>query len=513
MSQRNNWIIHIFLLAMFFSLVTILSYSTQMKRDNTFYRSTDSEILNKACTALLQGSAKMVWRSDFTLSSMNTTCQEYITKNHFIHEPLSSMETYFPLAYIIIGHKEFEMFARLFRAVYAPQNMYCIHIDEKAKRELKVSVEKLVNCFPNAFLSSKAEPVIYAGSRLHAEMHCMRDLISSNMKWKYVINVCGQDFPLKTNREIIQHLKRFKGKNITPGILPPDHAKKRTQFVYKEHMDNRQSYVFNTTKLKSHPPHNITIYFGSAYYALTYEFVRFVLEDKQAKDLLEWSKDTFSPDEHYWVTINRMPGVSENVSEEYLPSTSSGSSSDNMTRISDLHFLNAFTLTTCLPQWAHQSILKLTTQRVNGAALFYLFSCSLYSSYGNMATYMYRDYGSDEDFEAGSEDFDTSDSDADLSLSNEDEEDVEPRTAGNWVFIIHPYDDASPLSFDFAPVYTDMHPAMELERHYVRDICIYGSGDLKWLIERNSMFANKFEYESYPPTVECETTIEPSWYF
>ncbi|MGH0157826.1 UNVERIFIED_CONTAM: hypothetical protein FKN15_065097 [Acipenser sinensis] len=64
---------------------------------------------------------------------------------------------------------------------------------------------------------------------------------------------------------------------------------------------------------------------------------------------------------------------------------------------------------------------------------------------------------SDEDFEVGSEDFDTSDSDADLSLSDDDEEDVEPRTVGDWVFITDPYHDASPPSFDFAPVYTEKH--------------------------------------------------------
>ncbi|MGH0157229.1 UNVERIFIED_CONTAM: hypothetical protein FKN15_042463 [Acipenser sinensis] len=69
----------------------------------------------------------------------------------------------------------------------------------------------------------------------------------------------------------------------------------------------------------------------------------------------------------------------------------------------------------------------------------------------------------DEDFEVGSEDFDTSDSDADLSLSDDDEEDVEPRTARDWVFMTDLYHDASPPSFDFAPVYTDVHPVVELE--------------------------------------------------
>uniref|UniRef100_A0A8D0GZT6 Uncharacterized protein n=1 Tax=Sphenodon punctatus TaxID=8508 RepID=A0A8D0GZT6_SPHPU len=61
---------------------------------------------------------------------------------------------------------------------------------------------------------------------------------------------------------------------------------------------------------------------------------------------------------------------------------------------------------------------------------------------------------------------------------------------------------------------------------YVRDICIYGPGDLKWLFNSSGMFANKFELKTYPPTVEClelrlreralnqsETPVEPSWYF
>lgn len=61
---------------------------------------------------------------------------------------------------------------------------------------------------------------------------------------------------------------------------------------------------------------------------------------------------------------------------------------------------------------------------------------------------------------------------------------------------------------------------------YVRGICIYGNGDLKWLIDSPSLFANKFELTTYPLTVEClelrlrertlnqsETVIQPSWYF
>uniref|UniRef100_A0A8C9FXZ9 N-acetyllactosaminide beta-1,6-N-acetylglucosaminyl-transferase n=1 Tax=Pavo cristatus TaxID=9049 RepID=A0A8C9FXZ9_PAVCR len=62
--------------------------------------------------------------------------------------------------------------------------------------------------------------------------------------------------------------------------------------------------------------------------------------------------------------------------------------------------------------------------------------------------------------------------------------------------------------------------------HYVRGICVYGTGDLKWLFNSTCMFANKFELRTYPLTVEClelrhrkrtlaqsEFQVEPNWYF
>uniref|UniRef100_H2ZU19 Glucosaminyl (N-acetyl) transferase 2 (I blood group) n=1 Tax=Latimeria chalumnae TaxID=7897 RepID=H2ZU19_LATCH len=293
-------------------MLTTYSNSNLRQHSKTFQKETlvtESKNLKRMCDALLQGKKTFTWTTALTMLFENYTCNKYIIDNHYITEPLSVEEAEFPLAYIITLHAYFETFERLFRAIYTPQNVYCIHIDEKATTEFKLAVERVVHCFSNVFLASKMEPVIYAGiSRLQADINCMKDLIATGIQWRYVINTCGQDFPLKTNREIVQHLKKFKGKNITPGILPPAFATKRTQSVHREYMDAMKSYVYDTKKKKTPAPHNITIYFGSAYYAVTREFVKFVLEDKRAIDLLEWSRDTYSPDEHYWVTLNRIPG-------------------------------------------------------------------------------------------------------------------------------------------------------------------------------------------------------------
>ncbi|XP_042724789.1 N-acetyllactosaminide beta-1,6-N-acetylglucosaminyl-transferase-like [Lagopus leucura] len=269
-----------------------------------------SSTLVEDCKALTKDKVSFLKENALKTSFGVFNCSEYITQNHYITRVLSAKEAAFPLAYIITLHKEFETFERLFRAVYMPQNVYCIHVDGKAPAALQQAVRRLVGCFPNAFLASRTERVVYGGvSRLRADLHCMRDLLASAVPWRYLLNACGQDFPLKTNWEIIQHLKAYRGKNITPGVLPPAHVTARTKYVHREQLYSFFSFMLPTFVHKAPPPHNLTLYFGSAYIAVTRPFVEFVLQDPRAIDLLAWSEDTYSPDEHFWVTLNRIPDL------------------------------------------------------------------------------------------------------------------------------------------------------------------------------------------------------------
>ncbi|KAM4609523.1 beta-1,3-galactosyl-O-glycosyl-glycoprotein beta-1,6-N-acetylglucosaminyltransferase 7-like [Discoglossus pictus] len=338
-------------------------------------------------------------KSLHTLTNCSTTMEEL----HFITKTLSVEEANYSLAYIITIHQKLDMFVKLLTAIYAPQNIYCVHVDQKAPKAFKSTVNQLASCFQNIIIASKQESVVYGGfSRLQADINCMEDLVQSKTQWRHVINLCGQDFPIKTNREIIQYLKsKWNGKNLTPGVIQPAHMKYRTEFSYKEFSNKGKAYVCPTTTLKDKPPHNLTLYFGTAYYALTREFVNFVLSDTQAKNLLEWSKDTYSPDEHYWVTLNRLKDAP-------------GSTPD--------------------AQWE-----------------------------GNIRAIKWQDKESSNNGCHG---------------------------------------------------------------HYVRDICVYGLGDLQWLMESPHLFANKFDPERYPLVTDClqrhyrlkvlkgaEVAPEPHWYF
>lgn len=238
----------------------------------------------------------------------DTNCDLLLSQLHFITAPLSKEEEDYPLAFIITIHKELATFVRLLRAIYAPQNVYCIHVDKKASKQYKSSVRNLSRCFPNVFLSSVNVKVTYAGfSRLQADINCMKDLVESPIKWKRVINLCGQDYPIQTNLELVRYMQtpEWKDRNMTPGIKQPPSMRYRTVFQYVEVKD---THVAQNGRKKGPPPHKLKIYFGTAYYSLIRPFVEYVLNNPVAKDLLNWSKDTYSPDEHYWVTLNHIKG-------------------------------------------------------------------------------------------------------------------------------------------------------------------------------------------------------------
>lgn len=125
-------------------------------------------------------------------------------------------------------------FERLLRAIYAPQNIYCVHVDVKSAPSIQAAISGIVSCLPNVFLVSQPVSVVYAGwSRVQADLNCMADLYNSSTKWKYFINLCGQDLPLKTNLEIVRMLKSLWGYNSMESEQMPGRKLRRVRYIYQ----------------------------------------------------------------------------------------------------------------------------------------------------------------------------------------------------------------------------------------------------------------------------------------
>ncbi|XP_022310513.2 beta-1,3-galactosyl-O-glycosyl-glycoprotein beta-1,6-N-acetylglucosaminyltransferase 4-like [Crassostrea virginica] len=240
--------------------------------------------------------------TDDELRELAQNCEMFFKIFDYNRFIVSQEELDFPIAFSLIVHKNAVQIERLLRAIYRPHNVYCIHIDRKADSSLHDAIAAVIKCLPNVFIASKLENVIYAGySRLQADINCMYDLLHySGVKWKYFINLPAQEYPLKTNAEIVKILKLLNG---TCSI----ESKYHKVFHYRV----TQSYWENPKTLKverrylrkSPPPHNMTVGKGSAYGAFSRRFVEFALNDERAQDLLKWTEDTYSPDETFWATL------------------------------------------------------------------------------------------------------------------------------------------------------------------------------------------------------------------
>lgn len=190
-------------------------------------------VMGANCSALFEGDADAIRRTQlyqerttFTFHSSKTfqkitsNCSKFISTRKYITKLQTKMEEAFPIAYGIAVYKDVAMLERVLRVIYRPQNYYCIHVDKKANTDFQNDVASLVKCFDNVFLSSRQTPVKWGSySVLEANLICMEDMLKLP-KWKYFINLTGQEFPLRTNLELVKILKSFNGANGMESIEP-----------------------------------------------------------------------------------------------------------------------------------------------------------------------------------------------------------------------------------------------------------------------------------------------------
>lgn len=144
-------------------------------------------------------------------------CYQYKLGRGYIQHPLSSKEYNFPLAFSILAYRDLEQTERLFRAIYRPHNFYCVHIDIKTDLMETRAFQTIAKCFDNVIIIDRPINVTWGTfSVLEAELLCMEKLWQFKT-WKYFINLTGQEFPLKTNREIVAILESLDGANIVDG--------------------------------------------------------------------------------------------------------------------------------------------------------------------------------------------------------------------------------------------------------------------------------------------------------
>ncbi|KAK3585377.1 hypothetical protein CHS0354_004657 [Potamilus streckersoni] len=268
----------------------------------------DTFEMQRGMNFLLMKNFSFPHRKDEQVAVDFQDCEKFKQRRGYITGSQPQEEVNFPIAYSILFHENLEQLERLLRVIYRPQNQYCIHVDRKSPDSLINSVRSLADCFENVFVASKLEIVIYASyTRLLADINCMKDLVNNGRPWEYLLNMASSELPLKTNSELVQILKVFNGSNDIHEVLSlrifERFENKHFTFINEK---TRTGYMIHTEKKKEDPPFDLVITKGNAYNIFSRAFVEFALTDEIAIDLLGWSADTLTPDEHYWATLNNL---------------------------------------------------------------------------------------------------------------------------------------------------------------------------------------------------------------
>ena len=156
------------------------------------------------------------------LKSLNN-CSQIVDK-YFNNFYISPEEESFPLAYVLVVYTNVRQVLRLLKVIYRPQNLYCIHPDARQGMDFVRPFLHISRCLNNVFVASKLERVYYDHhSIFDAQLNCMEDLLKfETSRWKYVINLCGRELPLMTNREIVQSLMKLNGSSAISSFEVPE---------------------------------------------------------------------------------------------------------------------------------------------------------------------------------------------------------------------------------------------------------------------------------------------------
>ena len=76
------------------------------------------------------------------VSNYSSGCENYFAFHGYYNKwkPVNLFEEKFPVAFGMLIYHQVDQFEQLFRAIYRPNNFYCIHVDDSAKKVFKDAV-------------------------------------------------------------------------------------------------------------------------------------------------------------------------------------------------------------------------------------------------------------------------------------------------------------------------------------------------------------------------------------
>src|SRR5438552_18975992 len=105
------------------------------------------------------------------------------------------------LAFIIMAHKNAAQVGRLFKEIHRPEDVVVLHFDRRAEPSLHRLGNELAKQ-PNVIVL-RPQAIVWGGFTATAvQLAAMAAALAANGRWHHIINLSGQDFPLKSRSRL-----------------------------------------------------------------------------------------------------------------------------------------------------------------------------------------------------------------------------------------------------------------------------------------------------------------------
>jgi hypothetical protein len=205
------------------------------------------------------------------------------------------------IGYLILVHRFPEQFKRLFNAIYDPRNSYVVHVDKNSGETLDANIRDFLLPYPNAEVMEGRAALWGGYSLVDAELRGMQHLMEMDGNWSHFINLSGQDFPLKTQAQIMDHLRANPDREYIK-VLDQNKIRPETMRRIGEFVIERGGQIEQTLTMRPFIE-GATPYIGNQWMIVSRAFCSFVCNDVRADRCKEFYRNTFIADEGFFQTV------------------------------------------------------------------------------------------------------------------------------------------------------------------------------------------------------------------
>jgi Core-2/I-Branching enzyme len=216
-------------------------------------------------------------------------------------------------------HNNFRQFQWLIDAICNDEDYFLIHIDKRSDHAFCRQVKEYVGSRPNVKYLAPRRMLRFGWSIVETELRAIRELASAEHEWNYLINVSGQDYPIKSTASIKAALTAAWPRNFVD-VIP---FEKIAVFdPYDPHLSRRLAFeMFGSvieTPIRLPFSKNVDIkYKGSAWVMLARDFCEYVLSSPVTRTVKKLMRYTWNPDELFFQALIMNSGYRNSLVEHY----------------------------------------------------------------------------------------------------------------------------------------------------------------------------------------------------